>query len=180
MNHQGPTTSSTIPFQFATKTVTQIYECQDIVTINVAERVRMKADGRLARMLHVLVHMGLLGGKETSERIAQMLNTNPVVVRRTLGALRADGIVASEGGRGGGWKLVRSLEQITVLEVHRALSGDSVLRAPISDDHPGCPVERACNRVLEDAFAAAERQVQAEYGSVTLAKIAAMAAPSKP
>lgn len=45
----------------------------------------MKTDGRLARMLHVLVHMGLLGGRETSERISQMLNTNPVVVRRTLG-----------------------------------------------------------------------------------------------
>ena len=64
----------------------------------------MKTDGRLARMLHVLVHMGLLGGRETSERIAQMLNTNPVVVRRTLGALREHGIVESEGGRGGGWK----------------------------------------------------------------------------
>ncbi|NKN39037.1 Rrf2 family transcriptional regulator [Agrobacterium sp. a22-2] len=123
--------------------------------------------------------MGLLGGKETSERIAQMLNTNPVVVRRTLGELRAQGIVASEGGRGGGWKLVRPLEQITVLEIHQALSGDSILRAPTSRDHPGCPVERASNFVLEEAFAVAESQVQSEYGSVTLAQIAEMAAASK-
>ena len=61
----------------------------------------MRQDGRLARMIHVLVHMGLLGGRETSERIAQMLNTNPVVVRRTMASLRQYGIVESEGGRGG-------------------------------------------------------------------------------
>lgn len=135
----------------------------------------MAADARLPRMLHVLVHMGLLGGKETSEKIALMLNTNPVVVRRTLGELRAQGIVTSEGGRGGGWKLARPLEQITVLEVHKALSGNSILRAPTSRDHPACPVERASNLILEDAFATAETHIVAKFGSINLATIAKMA-----
>ena len=135
----------------------------------------MKTDGRLARMLHVLVHMGLLGGRETSERIAEMLNTNPVVVRRTLGALRAYGIVDSEGGRGGGWKLVRPLDRITVLDVQRALSDGAILRAPVSRDHPACPVERASNSVLEEAYAVAEAELMEKYGSTTLARIAEMA-----
>jgi DNA-binding IscR family transcriptional regulator len=132
----------------------------------------MKTDGRLARMLHVLVHMGLLGGRETSERIAQMLNTNPVVVRRTLGALREHGIVESEGGRGGGWKLARTLDQVTVLDVQRALTVGTILAAPISRDHPTCPVERASNSVLEEAHAAAETQLIAKYAATTLAQIA--------
>ncbi|TCL71188.1 Rrf2 family transcriptional regulator [Rhizobium sp. BK251] len=135
----------------------------------------MRTDGRLARMLHVLVHMGLLGGKETSERIAQMLNTNPVVVRRTLGALREYGIVESEGGRGGGWKLTRSLDKVSVLDVQRALQEGAILTAPISRDHPACPVERASNSVLETAHAAAERQLLEMYASTTLADIAAIA-----
>ena len=135
----------------------------------------MKTDGRLARMLHVLVHMGLLGGRETSERIAEMLNTNPVVVRRTLGALRAYGIVDSEGGRGGGWKLLRPLDRITVLDVQRALSDGAILRAPVSRDHPACPVERASNSVLEEAYAVAEAELMEKYGSMTLARIAEMA-----
>lgn len=135
----------------------------------------MKTDGRLARMLHVLVHMGLLGGRETSERIAEMLNTNPVVVRRTLGALRAYGIVDSEGGRGGGWKLLRPLDRITVLDVQRALSDGAILRAPVSRDHPACPVERASNSVLEEAYAVAEAELMDKYGSTTLARIAEMA-----
>lgn len=132
----------------------------------------MTTDGRLARMLHVLVHMGLLGGRETSERIALMLNTNPVVVRRTLGALREHGIVESEGGRGGGWKLTRSLDQVTVLDVQRALTKGPILAAPISRDHPTCPVERASNSVLENAHAAAEAHLIAKYAATTLAQIA--------
>ena len=135
----------------------------------------MKTDGRLARMLHVLVHMGLLGGRETSERIAEMLNTNPVVVRRTLGALRAYGIVDSEGGRGGGWKLLRPLDRITVLDVQRALNDGAILRPPVSRDHPACPVERASNSVLEEAYAVAEAELMEKYGSMTLARIAEMA-----
>jgi DNA-binding IscR family transcriptional regulator len=135
----------------------------------------MRTDGRLARMLHVLVHMGLLGGRETSERIGQMLNTNPVVVRRTLGALREHGIVASEGGRGGGWKLTRPLNEITVLDVQRALNAGSLLAAPTSQDHPSCPVERASNAVLEKAHAAAEARLVEAYSATTLAQIASMA-----
>lgn len=132
----------------------------------------MTTDARLARMLHVLVHMGLLGGRETSERIAQMLNTNPVVVRRTLGSLREHGIVESEGGRGGGWKLTRSLDQVTVLDVQRALTKGPALAAPVSRDHPTCPVERASNSVLEKAHAAAEAHLIAKYAATTLAQIA--------
>lgn len=139
----------------------------------------MKVDGRLARMLHVLVHMGLLGGRETSERISQMLNTNPVVVRRTLGALREHGIVQSEGGRGGGWKLARSLDQVTVLDVQRALTKGSILTAPVSGDHPACPVERASNSVLEDAYGAAELKITEKYAATTLAHIAAIALGSE-
>lgn len=135
----------------------------------------MKTDGRLARMLHVLVHMGLLGGKETSEGISQMLNTNPVVVRRTLGALREHGIVESEGGRGGGWRLIKTLDQITVLDIHRALHEGPIQAAPISRDHPFCPVERASNSILVAAHTEAERVLIENYAATTLAQIAKMA-----
>lgn len=131
----------------------------------------MKSDGRLARMLHVLVHMALLGGRETSARIAEMLNTNPVVVRRTLGALRDHGIVASEGGRGGGWKMAKSLDEITVLDVQRALDDGPILPAATSADHPSCPVERASNAVLTAAHAAAEARLIEIYAATTLADI---------
>ena len=138
----------------------------------------MRQDGRLARMIHVLVHMGLLGGRETSERIAQMLNTNPVVVRRTMASLRQHGIVESEGGRGGGWSLTRPLSEITILDVQRALQGETILDAPLSNDHPSCPVERAANGKLQRAFESAEQTLEREFQKVTLAEIGEIAMAS--
>ena len=140
----------------------------------------MRQDGRLARMIHVLVHMGLLGGKETSGRIAEMLGTNPVVVRRTMGLLRDCGIVRSEGGRGGGWQLSRPLDELTVLDVLRALQDGRLLDPGLSDDHPSCPVERAANAVLVSAYADAETRLVEHFAGVTLAAVgeAAMNRPS--
>ena len=56
----------------------------------------MRKDSRLSRMLHVLIHMGRHEERATSETIAQMLGTNPVVVRRTMGLLKEQGFVTSE------------------------------------------------------------------------------------
>ena len=58
-----------------------------------AMRLLMRKDSRLSRMLHVLIHMDQLNAPATSEKIASMLNTNPVVVRRTMAGLRDKGYV---------------------------------------------------------------------------------------
>ena len=139
----------------------------------------MRQDGRLARMVHVLVHMGLLGGRETSERIAQMLNTNAVVVRRTMGQLRRHGIVASEGGRGGGWSLAKPLNELTMLDVQRALQGETILEAPLSSDHPSCPVEKATNARLKAAFQDAELALTKAFQATNLSDIARTALDEK-
>lgn len=139
----------------------------------------MRQDGRLARMVHVLVHMGLLGGRETSERIAQMLNTNAVVVRRTMGQLRRHGIVASEGGRGGGWSLAKPLNELTMLDVQRALQGETILEAPLSSDHPSCPVEKATNARLQAAFQDAELSLTKAFQATNLSDIARTALDEK-
>jgi DNA-binding IscR family transcriptional regulator len=139
------------------------------------EVTTMKQDSRLARMLHVLIHMGLLGGRETSETIAKMLNTNPVVVRRTMGALKLKGIVSSVGGRGGGWMLLRTLDELSVLDVQNALDDGLLLPAGVSDDHPTCPVERATNGALATAFGEAEKVLLEEFSKLKLAEIAQIA-----
>ncbi|KQO79662.1 Rrf2 family transcriptional regulator [Rhizobium sp. Leaf262] len=130
-------------------------------------------------MVHVLVHMGLLGGRETSERIAQMLNTNAVVVRRTMGQLRRHGIVASEGGRGGGWSLAKPLNELTMLDVQRALQGETILEAPLSSDHPSCPVEKATNARLQAAFQDAELALTKAFQATNLSDIARTALDEK-
>ncbi|MGL4291709.1 MAG: Rrf2 family transcriptional regulator [Phreatobacter sp.] len=132
----------------------------------------MRKDNRLSRMLHVLIHMHLRGGSTTSETIALMLNTNPVVVRRVMAGLREQGYVTSEGGHHGGWTLACRLDNLTVRDVHRALGAPEVLALGLSIDHPDCPVERAVNMSLDKAFRAAEAVLLDHLGHVTVARIA--------
>jgi Rrf2 family protein len=136
-------------------------------------------DTRLARMLHVLVHMHLLGGIETSETIALMLDTNPVVVRRMMGVLKQHGLVTSTGGRSGGWRLAKPANEITVRQVHDALSNGSSFAFSLSNDHPACPVERSANRILQHAMEKAEATLRAELNGVSIANIASAASAQR-
>ncbi|MDO9416171.1 Rrf2 family transcriptional regulator [Pararhizobium sp.] len=132
----------------------------------------MRHDTRLSRMLHVLIHMDGHEGAVTSDTIGHMLNTNPVVVRRTMAGLREEGYVQSEKGHGGGWTLSRTLDDITLLDIHKALGTPSVFALGLSDDHPKCLVEQAVNAALSDAFEQAEALLLARFADVSLADIA--------
>ncbi|QEE44455.1 Rrf2 family transcriptional regulator [Rhizobium sp. WL3] len=136
------------------------------------------ADSRLSRMLHVLVHMHLLGDTETSETIALMLNTNPVVVRRTMAELKAHGIVSSTGGRNGGWTLARPADAISVRDVYRALVEGLPFSIALSSDHPNCPVERSVNALLVGSMTKAELTLSEDFAAVSIADLARMVRPS--
>ncbi len=132
----------------------------------------MRHDSRLSRMLHVLIHMDRHDGSATSEVIARMLSTNPVVVRRTMAGLREQGYVHSVKGHGGGWTLSRPLEQISLLDIHRALGSPEVFAIGLAVDHPNCLVEQSVNAALQDAFAEAEAILISRFSKVTIADIA--------
>ena len=82
----------------------------------------MKRNSRLSLALHTLSHMaGEPDRMRTSADIAEHAGTNPVVVRRVLGKLRKAGLLTSEKGHAGGWKLARSAGSITLADVYLAL-----------------------------------------------------------
>jgi len=123
-------------------------------------------------MLHVLLHMARHDGPMTSEEIARMLDTNPVVVRRTMAGLRDAGYVRSEKGHGGGWVIAADLQAVTLLDVHRAVGGPRLFT--IGNEHPNasCAVERVVNEALESALNEAEALLIARLGRVSLAELA--------
>lgn len=132
----------------------------------------MRNDTRLSRMLHVLIHMVRHDQPATSDTIAQMLGTNPVVVRRTMALLKEEGYVRSEKGHRGGWTLAKPLAQMTLLDIHRALGSSSIFAVGLSTDHPECLVEQAVNAALTEAFDAAQALLIERLGSVTLEHLA--------
>lgn len=132
----------------------------------------MRNDSRLSRMLHVLLHMARHDGPMTSERIAAMLVTNPVVVRRTMAGLRDAGYVRSEKGHGGGWAIARDLAEVSLLDVHRAVGGPRLFAIGSENANPDCAVEKVVNAALEDALAEAEALLIARLGAISLAELA--------
>ena len=114
-------------------------------------------------MLHVLLHMARHDGPATSDTIAKMLGTNPVVVRRTMAGLRDAGYVRSEKGHGGGWSIACDLATVSLLDIHRAVGGPTLFAIGNESDNPECAVEQVVNAALDDALrggGAADRAVR--------------------
>jgi len=132
----------------------------------------MRRDSRLSRMLHVLIHMHKRGGRTTSETIALMLDTNPVVVRRTMASLKHAGLVTSDGGAGGGWSLNRAIDGVTVRDVYEALGSPQALAIDVAVDHATCPVERAVVAGLHTVFRSTEDFMLEKMQGVTLGALA--------
>ena len=124
----------------------------------------MRTDSRLSRMLHALIHLDQADGPMTSDAIATMLCTNPVVVRRLL---RDCGYVQSEKGHGGGWVLSVALDDITLLDVYRAVGEPPLFSDLVTDDEAEC-LEQAVNAHLSATLKEAETTLLARFGEVTL------------
>ena len=132
----------------------------------------MRTDSRLSRMLHVLLHMARHDQPFTSEQIATMLDTNPVVVRRTMAGLREAGYVTSGTGHGGGWTIACDLRKTSLLDVHRAVGGAQVFTIGMDNDNPDCAVERVVNNAIGEAMRRAEAMLLEALGAVSLADLA--------
>ena len=131
----------------------------------------MKQNIQLARLIHILIHMGESDERESSETIGRKLNINPMLVRRMLGILRNEGLVRSTRGRAGCWEITRHLTDLTILDVQKALNPGLMIEAGLSDDQPTCQVERIANATLERAFTIAENTLRLELSRLTLADL---------
>ena len=102
----------------------------------------MKRNSRLSLALHTLSHMaGEPDRVRTSADIADHAGTNPVVVRRVLGKLREAGLLSSEKGHAGGWRLAKSAESISLADVYLALD-ERLVSGGAADTEPSkCSVE---------------------------------------
>lgn len=133
----------------------------------------MKRNSRLSAVLHLLLHMGEAGPRAlTSEQLASFIRTNPVVVRRIIAGLRDAGIVASERGPGGGWRLGRPLNEISLAEISATL-GENLVPFSLEPESPGCLVEEAVLTALADFRREAEQLLMAKLAKITLADLAA-------
>jgi DNA-binding IscR family transcriptional regulator len=131
----------------------------------------MRRDSKLSSILHLLLHMAHSARPLTSEELAGFLDTNPVLVRRTLAGLRERGYVGSGKGHGGGWVVTADLRQVTLRDIYEAVGSPAVFAMGNRVEHPECPVEQAVNQSLASAFEEAEALLIERLSKVTLAEL---------
>ncbi|MFN8412917.1 MAG: Rrf2 family transcriptional regulator [Anaerolineales bacterium] len=130
----------------------------------------MNTNQRFAISIHALTLLAANPDPLTSEMIASSVDTNPVVIRRTMANLREQGLVESKSGARGGWKLLREPKRIGLREVYRSLSEEDVLSI---HSHPNqfCPVGGNIMGVLQAVFDDAQSEMEKALGKYTVADI---------
>lgn len=117
----------------------------------------MASNSRLAIAVHTA---GMLAfGKQipvTSQLIAKSVETNPVVIRRIVGKLVKHGLVEVKMGTGGGSRLTRPPNEISLAEIYLALEEGEIFNVPVVKETDSCPVGNLVRPVLKRIFGEAE------------------------
>jgi len=121
----------------------------------------MRRNSRFALALHTISHMATGDPKRwrTSADIADHAGTNPVVVRRVLGKLRDAGLVTSEKGHAGGWRLADVDTPITLADVYLALGEQFLAQHAALPAPTGCGLETELHLRLADILSEVEHSL---------------------
>lgn len=133
----------------------------------------MKISSRFTVAVHILSLLGIESSSHcTSEWIAGSVNTNPVIIRRVIGQLKKAGFVNVRSGTGGTF-LAKSLEEITLLDVYRAV--DVVEEGELFHFHeepnPECPVGANIQSVLQLILQHAQSAMEQVLEKVTIKQL---------
>jgi Rrf2 family protein len=132
----------------------------------------MAASSRFAVAVHVLTLLAQAGGEPvTSEYIAGSVNTNPSLVRRLLSSLARAGLTTSQLGTGGGALLARPADQVTLLDVYRAVDEGELFGMHREQPNPACPVGRNIQAELQGRIDSAAQALERELARTTIAQM---------
>ncbi|MGG0178887.1 Rrf2 family transcriptional regulator [Gottfriedia acidiceleris] len=133
----------------------------------------MKISSRFTVAVHILSLVTIENSALcTSEWIAGSVNTNPVVIRRVMGKLKNAGLIQVRRGTGGA-TLHKSLNEITLLDVYRAV--EVVEEGELFQFHekpnPNCPVGANIQAVLELILNRAQEAMEKILDEVTMEEL---------
>ena len=110
--------------------------------------------------------------KMTSDFMAASIGTNPVIIRKLLQQLKAAGLIEVSRGTGG-VTITRPLDQITFLDVYKAVecAPDEELFHFHENPNQNCPVGKNIHRVLDNRLLQVQKAMERELASMTLADV---------
>ncbi len=132
------------------------------------------ASSRFTVAVHILALLTIEGKAEptTSDYLARSASTNPVVIRRILAMLGKAGLVSAQPGSSGGVMLAQPAEQITLLQVYRAVEKGGLFNFGARPANPHCICGRSLEPVIQNVFRRAEAAMQQTLAQTSIADIA--------
>jgi Rrf2 family protein len=133
----------------------------------------MSANSRLTIAVHVLVWMALARERGvawmTSDQVAASVNTNPVIIRRSLGDLRRATLVEVRRGAAAGWSLAREPREITLLDVYDAVEHEPMFAMHRTKPNLECPVGHGIRPALGQVYHEIDQALRRELTRTSIA-----------
>ena len=131
----------------------------------------MKYSTKLSDTIHLLVFLCLADGERmTSARIAESVKTNPAYIRQLMSALRRGGLITSDRGQANA-ALTRDAEQITMLDIYRAIEGKKPLLHMDIHTNPECGVGVNIQLAIGDFYREIQDAAEKKMQEITLRDI---------
>ena len=135
----------------------------------------MQITGKFTTAVHSLTCIEMFSSemRVTSEFLSGSTGVNPVIVRNVLSQLKSAGIVSTRRGSGGA-HLARSLSEITLYDVYKAVDcvdSEEGLFHFHENPNADCPVGRNIHRVMDGRLSGAQAALENELKKTALSEI---------
>jgi Rrf2 family protein len=129
-------------------------------------RISMKTDYGLIALKHIASHDGdeLVNAKE----LAGQFHLPPNLLAKILQSLSQSGIIKAQKGSGGGYRMMRKPEDVTLTEIFESIEGPIHMLMCTSVEG-NCSVENSCT--VRNGLINLERKFAEFFDSITLADI---------
>lgn len=126
---------------------------------------------KFAVSIHILCLIAIKKEESiTSDYIAGSVNTNPALVRRLMSGLKKAGLIQTQT-KIGVTGLMKAPEEISLLEIFKAVESRQDLFAIHSDTNTTCPVGAKIGFVLEDVNGKVQSDFESELKTLHLSDI---------
>jgi Rrf2 family protein len=134
----------------------------------------MATNTQFSIAVHLMIALGFNPEREaTSGHLAMSVNTSPSFVRRILAKLSKANLVSTTTGKSGSCLLAKKPEEISLLEIYRAVEAPPTFAI---HDYPvqpqcrvSCNIEATMNTVLDKA----QKSFEKSLGETSLAEVIA-------
>jgi Rrf2 family protein len=134
----------------------------------------MATNTQFSIAVHLMIALGFKCEQQaTSSQLAMSINTSPSFVRRILSKLSKSGLVATTTGKSGACVLAKKPEEISLLEIYRAVDAPKTFAIHDYPVQGSCAVSCNIESVMQKVLVRAQDSFEGNLGETTLAQVIA-------